>query len=102
MCRVYIQGIITEHQVQNWFSKFRSCDTAFRDEPRPWCSSIFDQDALSELVEWNICQSTREFFLFDFKRPQLTICHHLKKIGQLKGLGVSLSHTFREKHKEFS
>ena len=35
------------------FSKFHSGDASLRDEPRPSCSSDFDQDALRELVEFN-------------------------------------------------
>ena len=54
--RVYGQGVITDCRVQNWFSKFCSGETSFRDEPRPGRSSDLDQDALNELVEWNLCK----------------------------------------------
>ena len=35
ICSVYGQGVITECQVWNYFSKFPSGDTSLKDEPRP-------------------------------------------------------------------
>ena len=35
ICTVYGQGDITDHQVQNWFSKFCLDSMLFRDEPKP-------------------------------------------------------------------
>ena len=52
------KGVITDHQVQNWFSKFHSDNTSWRNEPRPGRSSDLDQDTLRELVECNQCKST--------------------------------------------
>ena len=48
ICSVYGQGIITEHQVWNWFSKFH-CGN-------PGHSSDFNQDALRELGEYTIME----------------------------------------------
>ena len=87
ICSVYGQGVITDRQVRNWFSKFRSGDTSLRDEPRPGRSSDLDQDALRELVECNPRKSTRELAL-DLNTSQSTICRHLKKIGKVSKLGV--------------
>ena len=55
---VYDQGGITDRQVQNWFSKFRSGDTLLKDESRTGCTSEFDQDVLKELME---CKSTQKY-----------------------------------------
>ena len=44
ICSVYGQGIITNYQVKNWFSKFSSDDISLRDEPKPGYSSDLDQD----------------------------------------------------------
>ena len=57
ICSVYGQGIITDHQDLNWFSKFYSGDTSSRDEPRPGYS-YDDQDAKRELLKCNVCKST--------------------------------------------
>ena len=48
---VYGHGVIIDHQVWNWFSKFYSSDNLLRDEARPGHSSDLDQDALRELAE---------------------------------------------------
>ena len=48
---IYGQGVITNHQVWNWFSKFCSGNTLLKNEPRSRCSSDLDQEALRELVE---------------------------------------------------
>ena len=39
----YDQGVIANHQVQNWFSKFRFGDTLLRDKLRPERSSNLNQ-----------------------------------------------------------
>ena len=36
---VYGQGVLTDHQIQNWFSKFHSGNISLRDEFRPGYSS---------------------------------------------------------------
>ena len=54
---VYGQGIITDHQFQICFLKFRSGDTSLRDQPRPKRSSDLGQDTLRELVEYNLRKS---------------------------------------------
>ena len=51
---IHGQGVITDNQVWNWFSKFHSSNTSFRDEPRPGWSSEFDEYALRELTECNL------------------------------------------------
>ena len=53
ICSIYDQGVITDRQFQNWFSKFHSDNTSLRDEHRTRCSSYLEQDALRELVEYN-------------------------------------------------
>ena len=58
-----------------------------RNEPRPGCSSDLDQDALRELVEYNLHKSRWESAL-DLNTSQTTICHHLKKIGKVSKLGI--------------
>ena len=64
---------------------------SLRDEPRLGHSSDCDQDALRELVEWNLRKSTWELAL-DLNTSQSTICRHK--------LGVWVPHTLREKNKE--
>ena len=44
-----VYGFITNCQIQNWFSKFRSGDMSLRDESRPGCSSDFDQDSFQRI-----------------------------------------------------
>ena len=50
-CNVYGQGVITDCQVQIYFSRFRCRNTSLRNEPRPGHSLNLDQDALRELEE---------------------------------------------------
>ena len=77
ICSVYGEGTITDRAVWNWFVKFRSGDTSLKDEPRPGCSSDFDDDALKALVKCSPCQSTWK--LADkLNTSQSTICHHLE------------------------
>ena len=59
----YGQSVVTDHQVWNWFSKFRSGHIIRRDVPRPERSSHLDQEALRELVECNLCESIQELAL---------------------------------------
>ena len=75
---VYVQGVITDRQVWNWFSKFHSSDTLLKDEPRIERPSVLDQEALRELVECIPRKSTQEVPL-DLNISQSTICHHLKR-----------------------
>ena len=60
---VYGQGVITDHQVWKWFSKFCSSDMSLRDEPRIECSSDLNQNALRESVKWNLDKSTQKLAL---------------------------------------
>ena len=55
ICSVYGQGLITDWQVQNWFSKF-----CLSDESRSGCFSDVNQDAFRELMECNPCKNTQE------------------------------------------
>ena len=73
ICSILGLSIITDYQVWNWFSKFYSGDTLFRDGR--W--SDFNQDAIKESVGWNPCKSIQELAL-DHDISQSTICHHLK------------------------
>ena len=50
---IYNQGVITDRQVQNWFTKIHSGDISLRDEPWQKRSSDLDGDALRKLVEYN-------------------------------------------------
>ena len=43
---------------------------SLRNKPRPECSSDFNQDTLRELVECNLCKSTRQLVL-DPTHPNL-------------------------------
>ena len=56
ICTVYDQDMMTDYQVQNWFSKFCSGNTSLRDKPRPRYTLDPNQDALRELVEGNPCK----------------------------------------------
>ena len=96
---VYSQSIITDCQVQNWFSKFHFGDISLKEEPRLGHSSDLDQNALRELVECNPHKRTWELAL-DLNTSQSTICHHLKKIGKVSKLGVWIPHSLSEKNKE--
>ena len=60
---VYGQSVITNYQVRNCFSKFCSVDTSLKDDPRPGYSSDFDQDALTELMEYIPYKGPWEFVL---------------------------------------
>ena len=51
ICSVYGQGVITDYQIQNWFSKFHSSNTSLRDEPWPGCLSDLNQDTLRESMQ---------------------------------------------------
>ena len=66
----------------NRFSKFRSGDTCLRDETKPRRSLDHDQDTLRELVEWNLCNSTRKLAR-ELNTSESTICRHLKKIRKV-------------------
>ena len=48
ICSVYGQRVITDYQVQNWFSKFHSGDKSLRHEPRPGHSWDLYQDFSKE------------------------------------------------------
>ena len=50
ICSVSGHSVITECQVQNWFSVFHSSNTSLMIEPRSICSSDLNLDALRELV----------------------------------------------------
>ena len=56
---VYGQGVITDGQVQNWFTMFPSGDILLRDEQKSL--SDVDQNALRELMKCNLCKCTRKF-----------------------------------------
>ena len=99
ICSVCTQGVITDHQVRNWFSKFHSGDTALRDKLKPGCSLDLDQEALRDLVECNPLKSTQELVL-NLNTFQSTICHHLKKTGKVSKLSAWFPHTLSEKNKE--
>ena len=60
---VYDHDIIADYQVENWFSKFRSGETSFRDEFRPGHLSDLDLDVLREFMECNPRKRTRELSL---------------------------------------
>ena len=87
LCSIYVQDVITDRQVWNWFSKFRSGDISLRDKPRPGHSSDFHLDILRELVKSNLCKSTRKLAL-DQNTSQSTIFCHLKNIGKVSKLSV--------------
>ena len=82
ICSVYGQGVNTDYQVRNWFSKFSSGDASLRDEPRPERSSDGDHDVLRELMEWNPRKSSRELTL-DLNTSQFIICCYLIGIKQM-------------------
>ena len=58
-----------------------------------------DENSLRQLEEFNLHKSTRELAL-DFNTSQLTICHHLDKLGKVSKRGVWLLHTLIEKNTE--
>ena len=91
-----VYGFITDRQVRNWFSKFRSDDTSLWNEPRPRCSLDLHQDAFRELVVCNLRKSTREL-AFDLNTSQSSICYHSKNIGKVTKLGVSVVQILCEK-----
>ena len=92
-----ICSVITDHQIQNWFSKFHSGDMSLRDEPR----TDLNEDALKKWMECNPHKSTQELPL-DLNTSQSIICHYLKKIEKVSKLGILIPHTLREKNKEKS
>ena len=96
---VYNQGVIVNHQVQNWLSKFCSGNTSLREKPRTGHSSDLDQESLRELVKYNPCKSTWELAL-DLNTCQSTICNHLKNMRKVSKLGIWVPHTLSKKNKE--
>ena len=62
-CSVYSQGVITDCQIWNWFSKFYASKMSLKDEHRPGYSSDFNQDDFRELMECNLGKSTQEVTL---------------------------------------
>ena len=96
---VYDKGVIIDHQVENWFSKFHSGNTSLRNEPRPGHSSDLNQNALRKLVECIPHKSMQEIALDHYTSPS-TVCHHSKKTGKVSQLGVRILHTLSEKNKK--
>ena len=96
---VYCQGVITDRQVQNWFSKFCSGDMSLWDEHRPGCSSDRHHNSLRELVECNPHKSTWELAL-DLNTSQSAIGCHFREIGKVNKLGIWVPHNLGEKNKE--
>ena len=78
ICSVYDQGVMTDRQVWNWFSKFRSGDASLRNEPRLGRSSDLEQDFSRQFVECNPHKSPRELAL-DVNISKFTIWCHLKR-----------------------
>ena len=68
---VYGSGVITDHKIQNWFSKSHFDNMWLRDEPRPGCSSDLNQDPLREFMKCNPHKSTWEQ-VFDLDTSQST------------------------------
>ena len=64
ICRIYGQVVITDHQIRNWFLKFRLGDTSLIGEPRPGHWSDLNLDSLRELVEWSPRKSTQDLTLY--------------------------------------
>ena len=82
ICSVNGQGVVTDHQVQNWFSKFSPGNRPLKDEHRQGSQPNFDQNAFRELGECNSRKSTRELAP-DLIISQCTICRLLKEIGKV-------------------
>ena len=97
--RVYGQGVITDHLVQNWLSKFCSGDTSLKDKARGERSLDLDEDSQRELVGCNSHTSTLKLSL-DPNTPKSTIHMHLKKIRNVIKLGVWVSQTPSQKNNE--
>ena len=92
MFNVYQQGIITESPVWKRFSKFGSSDLSLCNEPRLERSSDLDQDALRELMEFNLRKSTQELAI-DLNTPPL------EKYRKSKHENFQRKHCTRQKKK---
>ena len=86
ICSVYGQGVITDYQIQNWFSKFCSDNTSLRDTPRKECWSDLSQGGLRELVECSPCKITWKLVL-DLNISQFVMSSP-KKVGKVSKLRV--------------
>ena len=76
ICSVYGQSVITNRQVWYWFLKFHSDIMLLRDEPRSGCLWDLDEDALRELVKYNLPKNTQELAS---KHPNLPSWKRLEK-----------------------
>ena len=57
---VYGQGVISDHQVRNWFSKYCFSNTPLRDKPSLGWSSDLNLDALKRIGRMQSTKSTQE------------------------------------------
>ena len=92
MASIYGQGVITDSQIRNWFSKFCSGDkwTQTRTLIRPWlrCS------------KWIGSMQPTQKYSRIITLHSFTICNHLKKIRKLSNPGVCVPRTLIEKNKK--
>ncbi|XP_015185986.1 PREDICTED: histone-lysine N-methyltransferase SETMAR-like [Polistes dominula] len=99
ICRVYVEGLITDRAVRNWFVKFRSGDMTLKDEPRARRPSDFDDNLLKAVLEQNPRQSTR-CIAERLNTSQSTVIRHLGKLGKISKLGVWVPYNLSEQNKE--
>ena len=99
ICSVCARKVITDCQVQNWFSKFHSGDTSLRHDPRPGRSSHLDPDALRKVTECNPHKSTQEFAL-DLNTSQSTLCLYMKNYRKVSKLAVWVPQAQSKTNKE--
>ena len=91
ICSVYGQGVITDNQVHNWFSKFHFSNMSLRDKPTPGYITDLDQDALRELVECSSHKSSPEIVLISTHPNPQSATTWKRKSEQDGHLGSSYS-----------
>ncbi|GFU08683.1 histone-lysine N-methyltransferase SETMAR [Trichonephila clavipes] len=94
---VYGEGVLTVHQCQNWFAKFRSGNFDVEDAPRSGRPVEADKDAIKALVDANRRITTREIGL-RLNLSNSTVYDHLKGLGLSSKLDVWVPHVLTERN----
>ncbi|GFW13806.1 histone-lysine N-methyltransferase SETMAR [Trichonephila clavipes] len=93
----YGERVLTVHQCQNWFAKFRSGNFDVEDAPRSGRLVEADKDAIKALVDANWRITTREIGL-RLNLSNSTVYDYLKGLGLSSKLDVWVPHVLTERH----
>ena len=95
LCAVHGKDVSSEHQYQNWFSKFRSGYFDLEDAPRSGRSINADDDKIKALVDADHHITTRKI-AEQLKWSDLTVHDHLKHPGLDSKLDTWVPHKLKE------